>query len=372
MKKKIKKDKNILFINTGVIWGGVEGWHFKTAKALKKRGHNIFILAKNNTPFQKKCESVGLHVDTIGKIEDASFLNPVRIIRLVNYLRDNKIQTMFFCQSSHFKLASIAGKIAGVENIVYRRALANPINNHLYNRIAMEKFITHFMGISKITIEKSFEKLPKKIVDNIKTELIYNGVKYDDFVNPKINSDIRKEFNIKDDEILMANIGRLGEQKSQDDLINALAYLKENYTNFKTLFVGTGDYRSNYENLVKKLSLEKNVIFTGFREDIPSILSQIDFLAHSALYEGCPWIILETMAAGKPIVSVDIPSVREIVDNGINGYLSQRDKYSLGKTILKMIQNNKREEMGKRGHEKYKDNYTFERMIDQIEGSFLS
>ena len=78
------------------------------------------------------------------------------------------------------------------------------------------------------------------------------------------------------------------------------------------------------------------------------------------------------MAAGKPIVSVDIPSVREIVDNGINGYLSQRDKYSLGKTILKMIQNNKREEMGKRGHEKYKDNYTFERMIDQIEGSFLS
>jgi len=170
----------------------------------------------------------------------------------------------------------------------------------------------------------------------------------------------------------MANIGRLGEQKSQDDLIKALSYLKENYTNFKTLFVGTGDYRSKYENLVTELSLENNVIFTGFREDIPSILSQIDFLVHSALYEGCPWIILETMAAGKPIVSVDIPSVREIVDHGVNGYLSKRDKYSLSKAILKMIKNDKREVLGKRGQEKYKDNYTFERMIDQIEDSFIS
>jgi len=158
----MNKKKNILFINTGIIWGGVEGWHFKTAKALKKRGHNIFILAKNNTPFQLKCENAGLHIDYFNKIEDASFLNPIRIYRLVNYLKNNKIHTMFFCQSSHFKLASISGKIAGVENIVYRRALANPINNHLYNRIAMEKFITHFMGISKITIEKSFENLPPR------------------------------------------------------------------------------------------------------------------------------------------------------------------------------------------------------------------
>jgi glycosyltransferase involved in cell wall biosynthesis len=368
----MKYKKNILFINTGLIWGGVEGWHFKTAKALKDRGYKVFVLAKNDTPFQRRCEKAGIHVDTIKKIKDYSFLNPLRIWRLVNYLKKKKINTMFFCQSSHFKLASIAGSIAGVNNIVYRRALANPINNHIYNRIAMRRFITHFMGISKTTISKSFEKLPQSIVEDVNIKLVYNGVKYEEFATPEINNNLRKEFNIKDDEILIANIGRLGKQKAQDDLINALTYLKEKYTNFKMLFIGTGDYRSKYEKLVNEFSLENHVVFTGFREDIPAVLNQIDFLVHSALYEGCPWIILETMAAGKPIVSVDIPSVSELLDDGVNGYLSERDKYSFGKTILKMIKNDKRAELGKKSYQKYKDNYTFEIMINKIEKYFLN
>jgi glycosyltransferase involved in cell wall biosynthesis len=78
------------------------------------------------------------------------------------------------------------------------------------------------------------------------------------------------------------------------------------------------------------------------------------------------------MAAGKPIVSVDIPSVSELLDDGVNGYLSERDKYSFGKTILKMIKNDKRAELGKKSYQKYKDNYTFEIMINKIEKYFLN
>jgi len=362
---------NILFINTGVIWGGVEGWNYKTAKALDKRGYNIFILAKSETPFSKKCKKANLQVNTIKEINSSSFFNLFRVNKLKKYLIKNKIDVMFFCQSSHFKFASLAGYLANVDRIIYRRALAKPINNHFYNRLALENFVTDFMAISKTTLNKSLEKLPNDLISDSKIKLIYNGVNYDKFVNPKVKNDLRKEYDIDQEDILIANIGRLERQKAQQDLIKAVNELEKKYKKFKVLFVGTGDHYTKYKNLVKKLKLKDKIIFTGFRDDIPSILSQVDFVAHSAIYEGCPWIILETMAAAKPIVSVDIPSVRELVIDGKTGYLSKRNEKDLANSLLDMIQNKKRKEMGKYAHKIYKEKYTFDEMINNIEEKFL-
>jgi len=364
-------NKNILFINTGVIWGGVEGWHYKTSKELAKRGYNVYILAAKDTPFYNECKKENLKVDTINIIGNGTFLNLFKVLSLKKYLINNKIDVMFFCQSSHFKFASLAGFLAGVEKIIYRRALANPINNHLYNRIALKNFITHFMAISETTLSKSIQNLPENFI-NKKIRLIYNGVRKDDFLDPKIESNLREEFSINRDDILIANIGRLCHQKSQQDLLKALYHVKRKTKKFKVLFVGSGDKVDEYKKLTKELDLKENVIFTGFRKDIPSILSQIDFVVHTALYEGCPWIVLETMASGKPIVAVDIPSIRELVLDGKTGYLSLRNKDELAENIFRMIRNKDKEKMGEKARSIFKDKYTFELMINKIEDYFLS
>jgi len=364
--------KNILFLNTGIIWGGVEGWHYKTAKELLKRGYNVKILAVKNTPFHKRCQSAGLDVDFIKKINSGAFLNPIKIFKLSRYLKKEKIDVMFFCQSSHFKIGSVAGYLAGVERIIYRRALAKPINNHFYNRIFLNKCITDFMAISKTTLEKSFEKLPKNVISNSKIKLIYNGVKKSDFLESKADLNLRKEFNIKDDEVLIANIGRLGNQKAQQDLLYAVGVLKNEFTKFKVLIVGKGNRINEYKDIVNKLNLSDKVIFTGFRKDIPSILKQIDFVVHTALYEGCPWIVLETMAAGKPIVAVEIPSIEELVIDGETGYLSPRNRNELSDNIFRMIKSENKKEMGKKAKNIFENNYTFELMINKIEDYFLS
>ncbi|RCW45009.1 glycosyltransferase [Halanaerobium sp. MA284_MarDTE_T2] len=364
--------KNVLFINTGIIWGGVEGWHFKTAKSLKKRGYNVFILAAKNTPFEKKCKKAELNVETINTIGNSTFVNLIRVYKLVKYLRKNNIEAMFFCQSSHFKFASLCGYLAGVKKIIYRRALAKPINNHLYNRVALKNFVTDFMAISKTTLAKSVENLSEDILKKIKIQLIYNGVKFDKYAFPEIKTDLRKEFSIGEDEIIIANIGRLGRQKAQQDLIKSIEILKNYHNKFKVLFVGTGNKRKEYEHLVSQLGLEEDIIFTGFRNDIPSILSQVDFVAHTAIYEGCPWIVLETMAAGKPIVSVDIPSVEELVCEGVTGYLVERDYNKIANGILKMINNNDRDNLGYNAQKICQKNYTFNNMVDKIESEFLN
>lgn len=365
-------NKNVLFMNTGVGWGGVEGWNFKTASALKERGYNIFVIAAHNKKFYKKCKQKGFKVEGVKPISKKTWLNPFAIYKLVKYLKNNEINTLFFCQSSHFKLGSIAAKIAGTKKVVYRRALANPINDRFYNRFLLKNCVTDFMAISKMTRGISLKDLSDNTIDEEKIKLIYNGVKVDKFVDFDNPSSIRKEYNIGDNEILIGNVGRLCRQKAQQYLVEALPLVIKEFDNFKVLIVGKGYKKNELKNLVEKYNLEDKVIFTGFRNDIPNILNQLDFMVHTAIYEGCPWVILEAMMAGTPIISTDSTSLSEFIEDGVNGYLAEnKNPNDIAKKILKIIKNKNRKELGKQGQKIALEKFTFEKMIDGIEHKIL-
>jgi glycosyltransferase involved in cell wall biosynthesis len=364
--------KNILFINTGVNWGGVEGWHFKTTTALQKRGYHIFVLAAKDRPFYNKCKTAGFETAFIRRIENNTWLNPFRIIWLIKYLKDHQIEAVFFCQASHFKYVSLAAKLAGVKRIIYRRAIAEPIKNHLYNKLLLKYCITNFMAISKITRDESLKYIPAKYLPEEKIALIYNGVNLDEFTKPEIRKHIREEFDIKEDELVLANIGRICRQKGQIYLIEALPYVLKSFTKFKLLLVGAGSKEEIAMKRIKELGVEDKIIFAGFRNDVPAILSMIDFLVHTAIYEGCPWVIIEAMAAGKPIVSSNIDSVAEIMVDGENGYLAaSENSEDIAAKILKMIHNPERGKMGEKGRKIVEEKFTFDEKIDRIEALYL-
>ncbi|MGM0502001.1 MAG: glycosyltransferase [Bacillota bacterium] len=364
--------KNIAFINSGVVWGGVEGWHYKTASALAERGYNIFIRATQGTPFYQKCQEAGFNVEHIASIGGVTFINPYRIWKLAKYFKNNQIDAVFFCQSSHFKFVSIAAKLARVEKIIYRRALAKPINNRFYNRVLLKNCVTDFIAISKVTRYESIKELPDNILPEEKIKLIYNGVKVDEFRNSTIQNDLREEYNIGSDQLLIANIGRLCRQKGQTYLLEAVDKVVERFDKIKLLIIGTGSAEKKLKQQVKELGLEDKVIFTGFRDDIPSVLKQIDFMVHTALYEGCPWIILEAMMTGTPIVATASPSLPEFITDGENGYLAaNKDVRDIADNIIKMINTDNRNKLGEKSAEIAKENFSFERLIDDIEEKIL-
>jgi glycosyltransferase involved in cell wall biosynthesis len=362
--------KNILIMNTGTGWGGLEAWFYKTAAALQQRDYNIFILAKTDSKFHHKSIEQRFNVTGIDHIGDGTFLNPVRIGFLVKYLKKNKIDAIFLAQSSHFKYGSVAGKLAGTEKIIYRRAIAKPIKNKFYNRLFLKCFITDFMSISKITRDMNLQDIPAGVLDKSKQKLVYKGVKKDNFLEPEIKFDLRDEFEIKKDELILVNIGRMCRQKAQQYLIEALPKVIEKHQNFKVLFVGKlGGKENKYKKLAEELGVKDNVIFTGFRKDIPSILKQADFMVHTAIYEGgSPWVILEAMMAGLPIVSTEAITIPEFVQDGVNGYLAEnKNPEDIANQVIKMIENKDRVKMGQKSAEIAAEKYTFKKMIDNIE-----
>ena len=361
--------KNILFINTGVVWRGLEKFHFKTASKLKKRGYNVFILAKVNTPFYNKCKEYNLQVNGIKKIGNATCLNPFRIYWLVKYLKKNNINAVFLAQSSHFKYGSISAKIAGVEKIIYRRAIAKPIKNKLYNKLLLKHCITDFMAISKITRDENLKYMDEKYLPNERIKLIYKGVEKEKFLNPEIKTNIRKEYKIDNNTLIAANIGSLCRQKAQQYLIKALPKILKEHENIVILMIGKGDKEEEFKSLAKELGVENKIIFTGFRNDIPSILQQIDFMVHTAIYEGgSPWIVLEAMMVGVPIVSTKAYTIPEFIIDGQNGYIAEdKDSDDIAEKMIKMIKSNERTEMGNKSADIAKNNYTFEKTLDDIE-----
>lgn len=361
--------KNLLFVNTGVCWRGLEKFHYKTANNFQDRGYNIFILAQEDTPFFNKCKDNDFNVTAVKHIKGATFVNPIRVYWLVKFLKENNIDVMFLAQSSHFKYGSMAGKIAGTKKIIYRRALGKAIKNKFYNRLFLKHFITDFMAISKLTKEKNLEKIPDDILDENKIKIIYKGVEKDKYTNSKINTNIRKEFGISEDEILIVNIGNLCRQKAQQYLLKAIPLVIKNNIKVKFLIVGEGKKEKEFRRLVKDLGIEDVVIFTGFRNDIPSILKQVDFMAHTAIYEGgAPWVILEAMMSGVPIVSTSAITIPEFVIDGETGYIAENcNPDDIAEKITKMIEKNNRKSMGKKAAEIARKYYTFEKSLDDIE-----
>ena len=154
-----------------------------------------------------------------------------------------------------------------------------------------------------------------------KIQVIYNGIDASKFRVKIDRKKKREELGIdRDDKVIGVGV-RLSEQKGINYLIEAVSIVVKSFPNVKLLIIGDGECRTYLEKLASDCGIADKVIFTGFRSDIPEILQIIDVYALPSLWEGHPLVLLEAMAAGKPVVASDIPGNRETVGNGHTGLL---------------------------------------------------
>jgi glycosyltransferase involved in cell wall biosynthesis len=158
-------------------------------------------------------------------------------------------------------------------------------------------------------------------VDAHKVELVYNGVDLKSF-HPQIDGTaFRRELGIGDDVPVFGMIANFAAKKSHDVFFAAAMKVLEEAPEVVFLLVGGGDC-SRYEALVKNKGRDKNVIFTGFRPDIPRVIAGLDFsLISSGKGEGLTGSLVESMAMAKPVISTDVGANAEFVRQRDTGLL---------------------------------------------------
>lgn len=137
---------------------------------------------------------------------------------------------------------------------------------------------------------------------------------------------------------VVGTIGRLELEKGYSYLLDAAKIVLDELPDVYFLFVGAGSLMSDLTNQSESLGISQRVIFTGPRNDVEALLGCMDLFACSSLWEGLPTTILESMAAGVPVIATNIPGAQALIKDRFSGWLvPSKNPSALASGIKRMI-----------------------------------
>ncbi|MGD8237511.1 MAG: glycosyltransferase, partial [Armatimonadota bacterium] len=183
----------------------------------------------------------------------------------------------------------------------------------------------------------------------------------------------RDSLGLGEDDVVIGSFGRLSSQKEPGILVAALPRIRQEILRAKVLFVGDGELRGDVEREAERCGVRDSVVFAGHREDALALYPAIDLLALPSLWEGAPYVLLEAMAARKPVVASKIPGCRNIVHDGETGRLfSPGDLPALIRALCEILTLPDRGRgMGERGRARVEERFTLERCLKNTEQLYV-
>ena len=133
-----------------------------------------------------------------------------------------------------------------------------------------------------------------------------------------------------------AFIGRLDAQKRPAWLLRMLGDVFARLPEHDLVLIGDGPERAALEQLARELGLESRVHFCGRRADVPEILAAADALVLPSAWEGMPNVVLEAMAAGRPVVACDVTGARELLGTGDQKIARPDDSAGFARRIVEI------------------------------------
>jgi glycosyltransferase involved in cell wall biosynthesis len=165
---------------------------------------------------------------------------------------------------------------------------------------------------------------------------------------------------------VIGTIGRLEPRKGQAGLIQAMPAVLHKVPNASLLIAGHDPwgYGQTLQALITELGLGERVQLVGFQDDVPAFLSGVDMFAFASRAEGFGQVLLEAMAAGRPVVASKLAPHTEIVVDGETGLLVQVDNpsaFAAGISWL-LLHPEEAQRMGRRGQDRVYHYFSAERM----------
>ncbi len=242
--------------------------------------------------------------------------------RLKPLLVDRKIDLIHNNNGLPFDRVTVtAGWLAGVRQVCHFRAFAplSFVDRWLSRRVQCHICVS--VAVKQYFIRQG---LP-----DCNLHVVYNPVDLDVFAAPCDVAKTRKELGLQDSDLVVTNVGRLDWWKGQHLFVRAMGELKTRWPDIRGLIVGdrgptprSADYCEQLLRTVAELGLADTIVFAGVRLDIPSVMAASDVLVHSATEpEPLARVIMEGMAAGRPVIATASGGMTEIIKDRETGML---------------------------------------------------
>ena len=188
---------------------------------------------------------------------------------------------------------------------------------------------------------------------------------YDGFAKSQ-RDDVRAEWGIPSGAWVLGTVARLVPQKALHVLLRAYAkYCAQARQESRLVMVGRGPLEDELRALSRQLGLTDKIVWAGFREDIPAVMVAFDAFALTSSYEGFGLVLLEAMAAARPVIASNVSAIPEIVQDGKTGMLcAPGDHEGFAQGFLCLEDADLRASLGAAGHERALIHFTIQRMAD--------
>ena len=275
-------------------------------------------------------------------------------IRLWHYIRRNRINLVHTTDSLCLT-GGVAARLAGVPSIHHVHGLT------YVSPPAVRWLTAQILALTGDRIlfisEATRQAIPPPPCAKDKALVIYNGVDLIEFRPGNSREQWRRKFGLELDQPVVACIGNLEKRKGQEYFVRACARVRQVYPDVRFLVVGgmhspkTTCYGHMLKRLVQELGVEKNVIFTGIRYDIPDLLNAVDLVVQPSLSEAFGLAAAEASSCGVPVVATRVGGLPEVVRDGETGLLvPPADSEALAEAIIALLgDENRRNQMGSAG-----------------------
>lgn len=372
--------KKILQIITLSDWGGAQRVVFDLACNLDKEKFEVEVACSPNGLLVEKLRARNIKVYEVKNlVRRLSIINDIKAFFALKKIIKKGKYNIVHCHSSKAGfLGRAAGKATGVKTIYY--------TVHSWSFYNKDEF--GFMEKAFVTMEKLSSLGAKKIIcvsnrvmaDGVRQKiakpkkflLIQNGI---DFNVANKREEIRKSYNIKNKDVVVAMVARLSKPKNPILFLQVANEVLKTEPTSKFVLVGSGPMNQKCHDFVKKENLEGKILLLGEKSPIEAreLFFAFDVFVLLSNFEGLPITILEAMFASLPTIASDVGGVGELIDKEKGGFLVKNDYFGeIKENIIYLIKNPQiRKQMGEHNLQKAKANFTLNKMVGNYEKLYL-
>lgn len=354
---------------TATVQSHICQFHRPLVEVLHEHGCEVHVAAKDNL-----AEKNGLKLDFVDKVYDVPFArSPKSKDNFRAYKELKKI-----IDSEHYDVIHCNTPMGGIVTRLAARKTRKKGTKvyytahgfHFYKGASkknwlvfypIEKFFSRMTDILITITKEDYDLASKKF--HCEVERIHgvgvDGERYH-FVSEDEKKEIRKQLGFTETQKIILCVGELLPNKNQQMVIRVMKDIVKEYSDAKLLLAGNGPEKTNLENLINSLGLNKNVKMLGYVTNLQEYQKIVDIAVSCSKREGLPLNIVEAMLSGTPVVASKNRGHRELIIDGKTGFLVDVDDYkALSLKILKLLKDKKKYRDIKNSAKLYVDPYTF-------------
>ena len=372
------KRKKIIFMAQSYRGGVTEYLYMLLSKLNRDKYYSILLFSEEYKEQEERFKKISNKIYYIPMSRNINIKKDLKAIKETRKIFKKEKPNIVYAQSSK------AGAISRIA-LFLNSKVKKIYNSHgwYFNADIGNKKKKIFLIIEKILAittnmiinisQNEYETaLKNKIAPQKKMCIIENGIDFTKFKNnDKYREETRKEYNIKNNEILIGVVGRLSEQKDPITSIKAFKKIHDKYKKTKIMFVGDGELKEKVIEYTRQNNIENDIIITDWVSNVEKYIPAFDIAILPSKWEGFGLVLIEYMACDKPIIASNVGGIPNIITNNENGYLIEPTNIDqLAEKIEKIINNKEIRQKFIEKNKEYRKKYDIKNVIRKHEDLF--